>query len=152
MALLSGPLVNGDVYPLERGEGAATAGARLNGRFAGAGDGLGRIGGAGVAPSAADEAGEHDSDGDRDGGGFVSGAGELEEDAIVARPTTWRVWDGDKMDQIKAEALNFFLCAATTILSTRERTAAKGRGTHAQRLAGTHPFVSFDRQGAIDSQ
>jgi len=82
--LLRGPLVNGDAYPLERGEGAATAGARLNGRVVGVGDGLGLIVGAGVAPSAADEAGEHDSDGDRDGRCFVSGTGELEEDAIVA--------------------------------------------------------------------
>ena len=63
-ALLSGPLLNGDAYPLERGDGAATAGARLNGRLVGTGDGFGRIGGVEVAPSAADDAGEHDSEGD----------------------------------------------------------------------------------------
>jgi hypothetical protein len=98
---------------------------------------LGRIWGAGVAPSAADEAGEHDSEGDRDGG-FVSGAGELEEEAIVAEPATSRVWDGDKMDQIKAEAHNFFLCSATTISQyLSEGTATKERGTRAQKTRCT---------------
>jgi len=149
-ALLSGPLVNGDAYPLERGEGPPTAGARLNGRVAGTGDGLGRIWGAGVAPSAADEAGEHDSEGDRDGG-FVSGAGELEEEAIVAEPATSRVWDGDKMDQIKAEAHNFFLCSATTISQYRIRGDRHQRKRYPRPEDPLHlHLVSFGRQGAID--
>ena len=88
----------------------------------------------------------------------MSGAGELlEEEAMVARAREVEgVWDGDKMDQIKPKALNFFLCAATTIsLSPTVSTRKVRRSTHAQRPASPASptlLVSFDRQGAIGSQ
>jgi hypothetical protein len=51
------------------------------------------------------------------------------------------------MDQIKAEALNFFLCAATTISQFPSVTAAKGttgtKCTHAQKKPAAPPARVF---------
>ena len=53
------------------------------------------------------------------------------------------------MDQIKAEALNFFLCAATTISQNRPPPEARQvRNVPTPRTVPAAPARVFDRQGA----
>ena len=58
----------------------------------------------------------------------MSGAGELlEEKAMVARAREVEgVWDGDKMDQIKPKALNFFFVPCHHHLAVPDGKHTKG--------------------------